>query len=186
MGSLFRSEEMCLLQFIMQTEAAHSSVSYLGELGLVQFVDLNEAVSAFQRNFVKEIRRCDEMERKLRFLGLQLDRFVAVSRIHFKSDIAAASAAYAAPAPAPAASLVDTIPTTTTTNAGTFSSSSSLSLPLSPAAVRRTPQVRSLSFTASNRRRHHHHHHHHHHHFFCHSLILIILLLLLFCFIIFC
>jgi len=75
MGSLFRSEEMCLLQFIIQTEAAHSTVSHLGELGLVQFLDLNEEVSAFQRNFVKEVRRCDEMERKLRFLRLQLTRF---------------------------------------------------------------------------------------------------------------
>ena len=80
MGSLFRSEEMCLVQLIMQTEAAHTTVSSLGELGLVQFIDLNEDVSAFLRNFVKEVRRCDEMERKLRFFSLQLQRFPPVSR----------------------------------------------------------------------------------------------------------
>ncbi|KAK7003907.1 V-type proton ATPase 116 kDa subunit a isoform 1-like isoform X2 [Biomphalaria glabrata] len=39
----------------------------LGELGLVQFKDLNTNVNSFQRTFVNEIRRCEEMERKLRY-----------------------------------------------------------------------------------------------------------------------
>ena len=30
-------------------------------LGLVQFVDLNPEVSAFQRQFVNEVKRCEEM-----------------------------------------------------------------------------------------------------------------------------
>lgn len=34
--------------------------------GLAQFVDLNPDVSAFQRQFVGEVKRCEEMERKLR------------------------------------------------------------------------------------------------------------------------
>uniref|UniRef100_A0A0N5AD15 V-type proton ATPase subunit a n=1 Tax=Syphacia muris TaxID=451379 RepID=A0A0N5AD15_9BILA len=68
MGSLYRSEEMCLAQLFLQTEAAYTCVAELGELGLVQFRDLNPGVSAFQRKFVNEVRRCDEMERKLRFL----------------------------------------------------------------------------------------------------------------------
>ena len=36
--------------------------------GLVQFVDLNPEVSAFQRQFVSEVKRCEEMERILRFV----------------------------------------------------------------------------------------------------------------------
>ncbi|BFZ17701.1 hypothetical protein BsWGS_20740 [Bradybaena similaris] len=67
MGSLFRSEEMRLCQVFLQTEAAYACVSELGELGQVQFKDLNENVNAFQRTFVAEIRRCEEMERKLRY-----------------------------------------------------------------------------------------------------------------------
>ncbi|CAL1535625.1 unnamed protein product [Lymnaea stagnalis] len=67
MGSLFRSEEMRLCQMFLQTEAAYACVSELGELGLVQFKDLNSKVNAFQRTFVAEIRRCEEMERKLRY-----------------------------------------------------------------------------------------------------------------------
>ncbi|XP_068738221.1 V-type proton ATPase 116 kDa subunit a 1-like [Montipora capricornis] len=65
MSSLFRSEEMTLAQLFLQAEAAYSCVSELGELGLVQFRDLNPDVNAFQRKFVNEVRRCEEMERKL-------------------------------------------------------------------------------------------------------------------------
>ncbi|XP_059177289.1 V-type proton ATPase 116 kDa subunit a 1-like isoform X3 [Physella acuta] len=67
MGSLFRSEEMRLCQMFLQTEAAYACVSELGELGLVQFKDLNANLNAFQRTYVNEVRRCEEMERKLRY-----------------------------------------------------------------------------------------------------------------------
>ncbi|XP_064644409.1 V-type proton ATPase 116 kDa subunit a1-like isoform X3 [Lineus longissimus] len=74
MGSLFRSEEMTLCQLFLQSEAAYTCVSELGELGLVQFRDLNPDVNAFQRKFVNEVRRCDEMERKLRFLEKEIKK----------------------------------------------------------------------------------------------------------------
>ncbi|CAH1774495.1 unnamed protein product [Owenia fusiformis] len=74
MGALFRSEEMTLCQLFLQSEAAYACVSELGELGLVQFRDLNPDVSAFQRKFVNEVRRCDEMERKLRFLEKEIKK----------------------------------------------------------------------------------------------------------------
>ena len=109
-GSLFRSEEMALCQLFLQSEAAYSCVSELGELGLVQFRDLNPETNAFQRKFVNEVnsfvkpplylilllmlfisllfivlkhkiailhyqvRRCDEMERKLRFLEKEIKK----------------------------------------------------------------------------------------------------------------
>jgi V-type H+-transporting ATPase subunit a len=68
MGSLFRSETMTLAQLFLQSESAYACVRELGELGRVQFRDLNPAVSAFQRKFINEVRRCDEMERRLRYL----------------------------------------------------------------------------------------------------------------------
>ena len=37
-------------------------------------VQLNPDVSAFQRKFTNEVRRCDEMERKLRFLSNELEK----------------------------------------------------------------------------------------------------------------
>ncbi|KAB5528761.1 hypothetical protein PHYPO_G00143900 [Pangasianodon hypophthalmus] len=39
-----------------------------GELGLVEFRDLNPSVNAFQRKFVNEIKRSEEMERILGYL----------------------------------------------------------------------------------------------------------------------
>lgn len=65
MGSLYRSELMSLCQMFIQSESAYDSINELGELGLVQFRDLNPNVNAFQRKFVNELRRCDEMETKL-------------------------------------------------------------------------------------------------------------------------
>ncbi|XP_051552230.1 V-type proton ATPase 116 kDa subunit a 2-like isoform X1 [Myxocyprinus asiaticus] len=68
MGSLFRSEEMCLAQLFLQSGSAYDCISELGELGLVEFRDLNPSVNSFQRKFVNEIKRCEEMERILGYL----------------------------------------------------------------------------------------------------------------------
>ncbi|XP_053084767.1 V-type proton ATPase 116 kDa subunit a isoform X2 [Pangasianodon hypophthalmus] len=68
MGSLFRSEEVCLAQLFLQSGSAYECISELGELGLVEFRDLNPSVNAFQRKFVNEIKRSEEMERILGYL----------------------------------------------------------------------------------------------------------------------
>ena len=72
--SLFRSAAMSLVQVYIPTESVHETVHELGELGHVQFRDLNPDVTPFQRTFVAEIRRLDEMERRLQFLQTQLER----------------------------------------------------------------------------------------------------------------
>ena len=71
-GELLRSERMCMVQMIVQHDAAQATVEELGELGSLMFVDLNEGVTSFQRNFVSEMKRCDEMERHLRFFEEQV------------------------------------------------------------------------------------------------------------------
>lgn len=38
---LFRSEEMSLVQLIIPAESAHDTVTYLAELGLLQFKDVS-------------------------------------------------------------------------------------------------------------------------------------------------
>ncbi|CAA7260879.1 unnamed protein product [Cyclocybe aegerita] len=70
--SLLRSEEMSLVQLFVPTEVAHDTVYELGELGNVQFKDLNPNVNPFQRSFVGEIRRVDEMGRRVRFFASQI------------------------------------------------------------------------------------------------------------------
>ncbi|XP_031422667.1 V-type proton ATPase 116 kDa subunit a isoform X1 [Clupea harengus] len=74
MGELFRSEEMTLAQLFLQSESAYCCVSELGEIGMVQFRDLNPDVNVFQRKFVNEVRRCEEMDRKLRFVEKEIKR----------------------------------------------------------------------------------------------------------------
>ncbi|KAL5510462.1 hypothetical protein EMCRGX_G006005 [Ephydatia muelleri] len=92
MGSIFRSEEMTLAQLFLQSDSAYACSRELGEL-------LNPTVSAFQRKFVHEVQRCDEMERKLQgFLGTELDK-AQVERLpaenieapdpHFMTDLEA-------------------------------------------------------------------------------------------------
>ncbi|XP_040898153.1 V-type proton ATPase 116 kDa subunit a [Toxotes jaculatrix] len=68
MCSLLRSEEMCLAQLFLQSGSAYDCISELGELGLVEFRDLNPSVNAFQRKHVNEIKKCEEMERILGYL----------------------------------------------------------------------------------------------------------------------
>jgi V-type H+-transporting ATPase subunit a len=65
MGSLYRSEDMRFCQLIVEKDAAFACVSELGKRPWVQFKDLNSEVNSFQRMFVRDIRRFDEMERKL-------------------------------------------------------------------------------------------------------------------------
>ncbi|KAG1768583.1 V-type ATPase, V0 complex, 116kDa subunit family [Suillus placidus] len=72
--TLFRSEQMSLMQFLIPTEVAHDTVAELGELGNVQFKDLNPAVNPFQRSFVGEIRRTEEMARRVRFFESQIQK----------------------------------------------------------------------------------------------------------------
>lgn len=68
-SGLLRSERMIMVQLIVQHDAAQLTVEELGQLGSLMFVDLNEGVSAFRRNFLPELRRCDEAERALRYIG---------------------------------------------------------------------------------------------------------------------
>ncbi|KAG1799472.1 V-type ATPase, V0 complex, 116kDa subunit family [Suillus plorans] len=72
--TLFRSEQMSLMQFLIPTEVAHDTVAELGELGNVQFKDLNPAVNPFQRSFVGEIRRTEEMTRRVRSFESQIQK----------------------------------------------------------------------------------------------------------------
>lgn len=71
---MFRSEEVALVQLLLPTAAAYTCVSQLGELGLVEFRDLNASVSAFQRRFVVDVRRCEELEKTFTFLQEEVQR----------------------------------------------------------------------------------------------------------------
>ncbi|KAL1408125.1 H(+)-transporting V0 sector ATPase subunit a [Vanrija albida] len=64
--SLFRSEEMSLVQLYIPSEVAHDTIYELAEMGDFQFKDLNPELSTFQRPFTPRLRRLAEMARRLR------------------------------------------------------------------------------------------------------------------------
>uniref|UniRef100_A0A670Z1U8 V-type proton ATPase subunit a n=1 Tax=Pseudonaja textilis TaxID=8673 RepID=A0A670Z1U8_PSETE len=74
MGSLFRSEAMCLAQLFLQAGSAYECLSALGERGLAHFRDLNSNTSLFQRKYVGEVKKCEEMERILGYLVQEIKK----------------------------------------------------------------------------------------------------------------
>ncbi|KAK7199696.1 vacuolar proton translocating ATPase subunit A [Novymonas esmeraldas] len=67
-SGLWRSEDMIRVNIILQREVLHDSMFEVGMLGRVQFLDMNEGVTAFARPFTEELRRCEELQRKLHLI----------------------------------------------------------------------------------------------------------------------
>ncbi|KAF0713433.1 Aste57867_4334 [Aphanomyces stellatus] len=70
-----RSEEVEYISLIVNEDAAHDCVQKLGDLGVVEFTDLNPELTPFQRRYVSYVKRCDEMDRKLRYFHGEMTKF---------------------------------------------------------------------------------------------------------------
>jgi len=74
MAKWFRSEPMEYISLIMNEDAAHDCLADLGKIGAIQFTDLNPELTPFQRRYVSYVKRCDELERKLRFFTQEIEK----------------------------------------------------------------------------------------------------------------
>ena len=72
---IFRSEEMGYYNIMMPSESSYEIMNELGNLGCLEFIDLNPGISVFNRMHANYIKRCYEAERKLRFLESEMRRF---------------------------------------------------------------------------------------------------------------
>eukprot|EP00537_Pseudo-nitzschia_pungens_P003976 CAMPEP_0172369544 /NCGR_PEP_ID=MMETSP1060-20121228/33243_1 /TAXON_ID=37318 /ORGANISM="Pseudo-nitzschia pungens, Strain cf. cingulata" /LENGTH=863 /DNA_ID=CAMNT_0013094491 /DNA_START=302 /DNA_END=2893 /DNA_ORIENTATION=+ len=71
----FRSEAMVYISLVLNEDAAHDCLADLGTIGVLQFTDLNPELTPFQRRYVSYVKRCDELERILRFFRGEIDKF---------------------------------------------------------------------------------------------------------------
>ncbi|EPY19085.1 V-type H+-transporting ATPase subunit I [Strigomonas culicis] len=65
-SGLWRSEDMVRLNIIIQREVLHDTIFKIGLMGKVQFLDMDDGAAAFSKPYTNEIRRCEDLQRKLR------------------------------------------------------------------------------------------------------------------------
>lgn len=84
---------MSLVQLYVPTEVSREIVYEIGQLNLIQFRDLNSKVNEFQRSFVKELRKLDNIERQFHFFKSQLDkRSIDIKLYPYALDLSRVSA----------------------------------------------------------------------------------------------
>uniref|UniRef100_A0A7S1KSN2 V-type proton ATPase subunit a n=1 Tax=Percolomonas cosmopolitus TaxID=63605 RepID=A0A7S1KSN2_9EUKA len=83
MGSLWRSEDMRLIQLVLPREAVHNTVEILGRESIVQFLDMydesDEHANTFQRPSATEVKKCEELQRKIRYFESEIASTDSVS-----------------------------------------------------------------------------------------------------------
>lgn len=77
---------MSLVQLYVPAEASRDVIHQIGELNLVEFRDLNSKVSEFQRAFVLDLRKLDNIERQYTYLKNELDKRGIEATVYPYSD----------------------------------------------------------------------------------------------------
>lgn len=88
--AIFRSAPMTLVQFYVTIELAREMVGMLGDLGAVQFRDLNSKLTPFQRTFINELKSIDTMFTQLASLRSIMDKLGTISgdlHVNLRADM---------------------------------------------------------------------------------------------------
>ena len=65
---------MTYVSIILAESAGAACISEIGALGCMQFTDMCPELTPFQRRYVNNIKRCDELERKIRFVNGEIKK----------------------------------------------------------------------------------------------------------------
>ena len=65
---------MSFVNLILTEASSQAVVRELGALGCIQFVDLNSELTAFQRPYMTSLKRCEELERRIRYCSNEVGR----------------------------------------------------------------------------------------------------------------
>lgn len=66
--SIYRSAPMTYVQFYIPLETSKEVVQLFGKLGNIMFRDMNTKISAFQRGYVNQLRKYEDMDRLITYL----------------------------------------------------------------------------------------------------------------------
>ena len=72
---MIRSEEMTLVQLVERNDAARAIINELGEASLLHFRDMNKDLPSYKRAFTAELKKCDDISRKLAYLTSMLETY---------------------------------------------------------------------------------------------------------------
>ncbi|CCF56816.1 hypothetical protein KAFR_0B05200 [Kazachstania africana CBS 2517] len=67
--AIFRSADMTYVELYIPLEISRDIVCLLGKLGLLMFRDMNTEINEFQRNYVLQLRKFDDLERVIQYLN---------------------------------------------------------------------------------------------------------------------
>lgn len=72
---LFRSEKMRLFELKVPKDNAWEIMNELGKLNSLHLIDLNKDEQVFNRTFANTIRRCDEAERRIKYIVKECENY---------------------------------------------------------------------------------------------------------------
>lgn len=75
--AIFRSADMTYVQLYIPLEVIREVTFLLGKMGVFMVMDLNKDLTAFQRGYVNQLRRFDEVDRMVSFLNEVVEKHAA-------------------------------------------------------------------------------------------------------------